>query len=329
MPKRNLSALHYPNNPLFLPKALYLMRNQAFFLPILFLSASLYGQDTTQITIPGSVINFRLVYIPTGQMDVQGSDGQTVSIQLDAFWLAAREVAYDEFSLFQQRQYDSDASDWPAGEYRADAVSRPTPQYLDYTYGMGTSGGFPAVSMTQQAALRYCYWLYQKTGQFYRLPTEAEWAYACRAGQDWAPEELGAYAWYYDNAYDAYHKIGQKAPNPWGLYDMLGNVAEWTLDEYQKDYLAAIGMETSNPWVKPEKRHSRTVMGGSYDSLQKECSCTHRQRSQPRWQARDPQIPKSIWWNTDSPFVGFRIVRPEQQPSAEAVEAFFQEAIRD
>lgn len=305
------------------------MRKIALSLSLLYFSAQVFGQDTASVVIPGSEVRFRLVHIPAGQLEVQGEGGQSISLQLDAFWMGAFEVTYDEFSLFQQRQYDSDISDWREGEFKADAVSRPTPQYLDYTFGMGTTGGFPAVSMTQQAALRYCHWLYQKTGQFFRLPTEAEWAYACLAGQNWAPENLKGYAWFYDNGYDTYHKTGGKKPNPWGLYDMLGNVSEWTLDEYQKDYPAAIGAETQNPWVKPAKRHSRTVMGGSYDSPAKECNCTHRQKSQPRWQARDPQIPKSIWWNTDSPFVGFRIVRPEQQPDAAQVEAFFQEAIRD
>ena len=305
------------------------MRKNSLVLPLLFLAILLQGQDTEQITIPGSEISFQLVHLPAGQLEVEGEDGQPIPIQLDAFWMGAHEVTYDEFALFQQRQYDSDVSNWQEGEYRADAVSRPTPQYLDYTYGMGTTGGFPAVSMTQQAALRYCYWLYQKTGQFFRLPTEAEWAYACQAGQNWAPEKLVDYAWFYDNGYEAYHKTGEKAPNPWGLYDMLGNVAEWTLDEYRKDYPAAIGQDAINPWVKPAKRHSRTVMGGSYDSPEKECNCTYRQKSQPRWQARDPQIPKSIWWNTDSPFVGFRFIRPEQQPSTAEVDAFFQEAIRD
>ncbi|MCC6725005.1 MAG: formylglycine-generating enzyme family protein, partial [Saprospiraceae bacterium] len=76
-------------------------------------------------------------------------------------------------------------------------------------------------------------------------------------------------------------------------------------------------------------RHSRTVKGGSYDNNAEECTCEFRKKSEPRWQARDPQIPKSKWWNPDSPFVGFRVVRPAKQPSAAEVEAFFAKAIKD
>ncbi|MCO6476788.1 MAG: SUMF1/EgtB/PvdO family nonheme iron enzyme [Phaeodactylibacter sp.] len=302
-------------------------------LVLLFLAAAtlLQAQALDTVTIPGSETTFQLALIPAGALLWEEKDGSRAELQLDAFWMGVHEVTYDEFALFQHREKDTDASLREEGAYSADAVSRPTPPYLDYTYGMGMAGGFPAVSMTQQAALRYCRWLYQKTGQFYRLPTEAEWTYACLAGREWQPgkEELDQYAWHYDNSYEKYSKTGGKAPNPWGLYDMLGNVAEWTLDHYEKDYLDAIGEETQNPWIEPTRRHSRTVKGGSYDSDAKDCSCREREKSQARWQARDPQIPKSIWWNTDSPFVGFRIVRPAQQPSAEAIEAFFDKAIKD
>ena len=291
----------------------------------------LQAQTTDTVSIPGTEVAFQLALIPQGVLVWEEQEGTTAELPLDAFWIGVHEVTHDEFILFQHRENDSDASLREEGVFSADAVSRPTPPYLDYTYGMGSTGGFPAVSMTQQAALRYCRWLYQKTGQFYRLPTEAEWTYACLAGQGWQPDEdkLNEYAWHYDNSYEKYHKTGEKAPNPWGLYDLLGNVAEWTLDYYQKDYLEALGGQRHNPWMEPTRRHSRTVKGGSYDSEPRECNCLNRQKSQARWQARDPQIPKSIWWNTDSPFVGFRIVRPVQQPRPEEVEAFFDKAIKE
>ncbi|HMQ49052.1 MAG TPA: SUMF1/EgtB/PvdO family nonheme iron enzyme [Saprospiraceae bacterium] len=295
----------------------------------LFLSLAGFAQEHQRIHIPGSDIDLEMVLLPGGQWTYRQADGQQQTYVLDSFLMATHELTYDAWALFQIRENDSDASALPDVAFQADAVSRPSPPYLDFANGMGRAGGYPAVSMTQQAALRYCQWLYQKTGRFFRLPTEAEWTYACQANQDWQPEDLADYSWYYDNSFEKYHIIAEKKPNPWGLYDMLGNVAEWTLDFYEENYLGATADQASNPWVIPLRKHSRTVKGGSYDSTPEECTCTHRLKSQPKWQARDPQIPKSIWWNPDSPFVGFRLLSPLKQPSPEEIETFFQTAIKD
>jgi formylglycine-generating enzyme required for sulfatase activity len=104
-------------------------------------------------------------------------------------------------------------------------------------------------------------------------------------------------------------------------------VAEWTLDFYVDDYLQKVGPDPVDPWIKPTAKHSRTVKGGSFDDNAEDCSCSLRLQSQTRWQQRDPQIPKSKWWNTDSDFLGFRLVRPVKQPTPAEVEAFFKEAI--
>lgn len=300
---------------------------------------AVFSQTTLTETIPGTEVSFRLALVPGGTFLMGSSADDTYhqknespqrQVQVDSFWMGIYEVSYDEFIIFQQRENDSDATRRPSESYSADAVTRPTPQYIDYTFGMGKSG-FPMVSMTQQAALRYCKWLYEKTGSFYRLPTEAEWEYACKTGTvETKPVTLNEQAWYFKNSFEKYHEPGHKAPNAWGLYDLLGNVAEWTLDFYDEKYLEKlVGEPAVNPWIEPGKRHSRTVKGGSYDSNASECRCSYRQKSDPRWQARDPQIPKSRWWNTDSPFVGFRLVRPLKQPDAAAVEAFFEKAIKD
>ncbi|MEZ4952150.1 MAG: formylglycine-generating enzyme family protein [Saprospiraceae bacterium] len=305
-----------------------------------FFSLNITGQILTE-TIPGTEVSFQMALVPAGRFSMGGTaetqntlaQGVTQRrVELDSFWIGLHEVGYDEFIIFYQKEYDSDATNHPESKYKADAVSRPTPQYIDYTYGMGKSG-FPAVSMTQQAALRYCQWLYEKTGHFYRLPTEAEWEFACRGGNsdvEIPTADLWDYAWTFENSFEKYHKLGQKKPNAIGLFDMQGNVMEWTLDYYQEDYLEKLSDSISyNPWIVPERRHSRTVKGGSYDNDAKDCSCSARQKSSPRWQARDPQIPKSKWWNPDSPFVGFRIVRPVKQLSREEVAAFFEQAIKD
>lgn len=302
------------------------------FVVALTMASVLIGQPITK-TIPGTEVTFQLTKIPAGTFEM--SDGEkSKTIRLDAFYIGTHEVTWDEFLIFQQKENDSEESLKAA--YNVDAVTRPTPPYEDFSKGMGKRGGFPAVSMTQQAALRYCEWLFQKTGEFYRLPTEAEWEYACRAGKDSdfhfgnEVDDLAEYDWYYENGDEKYHKVGKKKANSWGLYDMHGNVSEWTLDDYVADYLGQFEEgNLVNPWMKPKMRHYRTVKGGSYYTDAEECSCTFRLKSKTRWQMRDPQIPKSLWWNTDSPFVGFRLVKPTKKMTTAEIEAFFKEAIVD
>mgnify|MGYP006269743319 CR=1 FL=1 len=275
--------------------------------------------------IPGTAVEVETVYLPGGTFEWQRGE-VTQTAKVAPFWIGTYEVTHDQFSLFQNREEDTNASTWEGGTYAADAVSRPTPPYIDVTSGMGHEPRHPAVNMTQQAAILFCGWLYQKTGEFYRLPTEAEWAYACQRSTQ-SMEDLDAHAWYYDNSEESYHKAGEKAPTGLGIYDLLGNVAEWTLDAYTEPEAAGEKV-LDNPWAVPERRYGRVVKGGSFDSDPEDCTCAAREKSSIRWQQRDPQIPKSLWWNTDSPFVGFRLVKPAQQPSPEEVEAFFAKAIK-
>lgn len=314
------------------------MKNFFLFLAIFGLCNTLQAQkagEISKVAIPGGKQELSLSYIPAGQLNIQSADGKTLPIQLDAFWIGTREVTYDEFLQFQYRRNDNNSSTWKDGKYSADAVTRPTPQYMDYTWGMGTLGGVPAVAMTQQGALRFCQWLYQKTGQFFRLPTEAEWEYACRAGSATALPEgvtednLGDYAWYFDNANEKYHPTAQKKANAWGLFDMLGNVAEWTSDAYVDDYFAESSKNPNNPWYKPTAKYPHALRGGSFDDNPEDCTCSKRVKSQPSLQKRDPQIPRSRWWNTDSSWLGFRVVKPVKQPSAAEIETYFKEAIVD
>ena len=122
--------------------------------------------------------------------------------------------------------------------------------------------------MTQLAAIKFCEWLSAITGKFYRLPTEAEWEYACRAGSDGAYSfgndfnELKEYAWYADNSNEKYQKVGQKKPNSWGVYDMHGNVAEWTLDQYIATAYKKRKKDVVNPYEAATKTYPRVVRGG-------------------------------------------------------------------
>ena len=273
-----------------------------------------------------------MVPIPAGKFTMGGSPKDKMKetdespqhlIRLSPFWMGAYEVTFDEYDLFF-----NDVS--LSQNIVTDAVTRPSSPYIDMTLGMGKDGGFPANSMQQYGALMYCKWLYKNTGIFYRLPTEAEWEYACRAGSitvfpfgdDTA--KLGEYAWYSSNSENRYHKVGLKKPNAWGLYDMLGNVGEWVLDQYQPDYYTTITDNAVDPLRQPEARHPRTVKGGAYNEEAKDLRSANRRMSDLVWNRRDPQIPRSRWWNADAPFVGFRIVRPLKQPTQEEAENFFQ-----
>ncbi|MBO9152824.1 SUMF1/EgtB/PvdO family nonheme iron enzyme [Chitinophaga sp. MAH-28] len=260
---------------------------------------------------------------PEKEAGRDADEGPQKKVTVDAFWMGAYEITFDQYDLYADR--DKDQTPLP------DGMTRPSPPYIDLTLGMGKSGGFPANSMSQYGALMYCRWLYNKTGVFFRLPTEAEWEYACRAGSITAypfgndAAQLKEYGWTKDNSTEVYHKVGELKPNAWGLYDMLGNVAEWTMDQYDEE--AYKKAEAVNPWNKPTDKTPRTVRGGNYLDEAAAARCASRLMSDIAWNDRDPQIPKSKWWNADAPFVGFRIVRPLKQPTKAEAEKFFADAI--
>ena len=290
--------------------------------------------DNYQDSIPESDVTFDMVAIEGGTFvlgsvaqDKKAESDETGSktIQVESFWMGAKEVTFDEFDIFLNAEKDLDAD----GNARIDGVMRPSPPYEDPSHNMGGSG-YPAVGMTQLGALQYCKWLSDKTGNFYRLPSEAEWEYACKAGTETVyffgdkPKSMKEYAWHEKNSDRKFHAGGLLKPNPFGLYDMYGNVSEWTLDQYQSDFYASIEGEAINPWCRPTALHPRTVRGGSYRDPVTEMRSSNRIESTLDWKKRDPQIPKSFWWNTDSPFVGFRIIRPYNTPSPEEQAAFWE-----
>ena len=259
---------------------------------------------------------------PAGEAGRDADEGPQRTFSITPFWMGAYEVTYDEYNSF--------FTDESIGQNdNTDAITRPSPPYIDFTLSMGKEGGYPANSMQQYGAIMYCRWLYKKTGIFFRLPTEAEWEYACRAGSTSTyffgndANQLDQYAWYKNNSGNKYHKVGELKPNPWGLYDMLGNVGEWTLDQYAETYFQQMKDVAADPVTLPVSRNPRTVKGGTYQDEATGLRPANRRESELAWNRRDPQIPKSKWWNADAPFIGFRIIRPVKQPNPEEAEKFF------
>jgi len=305
------------------------------FLIILFQETVAQDFKPYEQAIPNTTVKYKMVPIPVGTFTLgspaseqghEADESPQVTVKIEPFWMGAYEVTYDEYQLFFEEERDP--------EPKPDAITRPSPPYIDFTLGMGKVGGFPANSMQQYAALMYCKWLYYKTGIFHRLPTEAEWEYACRAGSNTAyffgndANKIGDYAWFKANSEDKYHHVGEKKPNAWGLYDMLGNVSEWTLDQYDESFYQKIQANEVNPYNTKLKRYPSTVKGGNYQDEAIQLRSANRLKSDAVWNRRDPQIPKSKWWNADSPFVGFRIIRPVKQPTKEEVEAFFESVLK-
>ncbi len=136
--------------------------------------------------------------------------------------------------------------------------------------------------------LKPCYdtetWKCDFTADGYRLPTEAEWEYACRAGQKASyffgknPKKLRYFAWTADTANGQPREVGKRMPNPWGLYDMYGNIAEWCNDYYAADYYKASSAKDPKG---PDAGEKRVVRGGSWNSSAEECRSACRMKENP------------------------------------------------
>ncbi len=298
------------------------------------ISPALYSQklEAYDQKIPGSDAIIKMAAIPGGsliheshpsKMAKGGNEPRKTEVELNAFWIGAYEITYDQYDIFSDSEKD--------GEPAPDAITRPSPPYIDLTLGMGKMGGYPANSMSQYGALMFCKWLYLKTHIFFRLPTEAEWEYAAGAGSA-TPyffgtdnKELSKYAWFAANSENKYHKVGELKPNPWGLYDVYGNVSEWVLNSYDGD--RHFKNDFKSVLLHSAAAGNHTLKGGNYKDAADMLESAARMKSDPDWNRRDPQIPKSKWWNADAPFIGFRILRPYIQPSDEEINQFFDKVL--
>lgn len=261
-------------------------------------------------------------------------------LKIEPFWMASKEITWKLYQSFMENgknrnkdgTLDLDGNKlnpeppFASNPELLDAISQPTPPYMPMHNGMGDQAGYdgkyPAVAMTQHAASKFCEWLTAQTGHYYRLPTEAEWEYACRAGTTTAysfgddVSQLGDYAWFFENSDGSYQPVGTKKPNPWGLYDMHGNVREWTIDAYLPNYKSHPDGGL-NPFALTPKRYPRVSRGGDWDCDPEELRSGARLPSSQSWKNTDPQDPKSIWYHTDMWGLGFRIIRPAKNPSLE------------
>ncbi|MCP4697149.1 MAG: SUMF1/EgtB/PvdO family nonheme iron enzyme [Gammaproteobacteria bacterium] len=193
----------------------------------------------------------KMVWIAAGKFrmgDIRGNgrghEKPIHEVFIDRFAIGVHEVIFAEYDKFTE------------------ATGRKKPE--DNGWGRGNR---PVINVSWEDAATYCEWLNEQTGKGYRLPTEAEWEYAARAGTETdyffgdEQKQLGEYAWYFGNSRRKTHPVGKKEPNAWGWYDVHGNVWEWVQDWYGKDYYA--NSPISNP-VGPDSGASRVFRGGSW-----------------------------------------------------------------
>jgi len=296
-----------------------------------------------------------LVPIPGGEFTIGSpeseakrtpAEGPQKKLKIEPFWMAKMETTWGLYQPFMENKMarnkdgtlnrdsnmtTSEPPEQKDGETLVDVVTQPTPPYVPMNFGMGDgyAKDFPAIGITQHAASKFCEWLSAQTGHFYRLPTEAEWEYACRAGTTTAysfgddSSKLDEFAWSAGNSEFQYQKVGTKKPNPWGLYDMHGNVTELCLGQYQPDAYAAMKDGDMNPWVAITNRYPTVVRGGSWNDDPDKLRSAARRGSDPAWKAIDPQLPKSQWYFTNAPWLGFRVIRPLKTPSVEEMHRFW------
>ncbi|QDU89806.1 Serine/threonine-protein kinase pkn1 [Pirellulimonas nuda] len=294
--------------------------------------------------VPGADVRFEMIPVPGGELLLGSPDsepgraddeGPQRRVTLPPFWIAAREVSWAEYRPFMNLcaafEKFNDAGTRPVtDENRVDAITAPSKLYEpSFTFAAGEDPQLPAVSMTQFSAKQYSKWISLVNERFYRLPTEAEWEHACRAGSGAAyafgdgAEQLNQHAWHAGNSDEATHPVGQKRPNAWGLYDMHGNACEWVLDAYTPEGYAALppGPTPSDQAVQwPTKLSPRTLRGGSaLLDAERSRSAARRAADDEELKLYDPNTPTSPWWyaNDEAQDIGFRLVRPYAAPAAD------------
>jgi formylglycine-generating enzyme required for sulfatase activity len=286
----------------------------------------------TVTTKLGDKITFKMVLIPGGTFTMgspkeepghQENEEPQLKVKVDPFYFCTTEATLELFLAYYQEmvtakkdfvESSADEQLKKKSQDGVDAITGPTPVYGELTMGYGKQN--PAIGMTWHNAMTFSRWLSLKTGRKYRLPTEAEWEFASRAGTTEVygygsdPKELKDHAWFEDNADGETHPVAQKKPNAYGLYDMLGNVCEWVYDFYQpKAYQETAKKNPAENPQGPKSGEVHVARGGDYNSAPEELRCAYRIYEEAWWRSGDPQIPQSKWWLPNMDFIGVRIAK--------------------
>ena len=290
--------------------------------------------------IPATNVSFDMVAIPGGKFKMGSNEseqfrdpdeGPLRDVVLSDFWIAKTEVTWDEYlAFFRATGSQGRTEGQTVSNKNVDAISGATPPWGAPDQGWG-KGSRPAITMSWHAANVYCQWLSKVTGKKYRLPTEAEWEYACRGGTETPyffegnPKDFSSSGFlkkifgpdtsviasrvvYNLNSASKTQEPALIKENPFGLKNMSGNVAEFCLDYYSPDTYKADSTVVVNP-TGPARGQEHVIRGGSFKSDAKDVRSAARDFTKTKaWLVTDPQIPKSIWWYSDVVDVGFRVV---------------------
>jgi formylglycine-generating enzyme required for sulfatase activity/serine/threonine protein kinase len=265
--------------------------------------AQLMGLPITRTVDLGQSVSMEFVLIPPGdfQMGSAGSDEQANADERPQRSIMMSGPLY--LGVYEVTQ----------AQWQRVMGTTLREQQAHASFGAGARGRgphYPMYFVDWRGAMEFCRMLGERLGKQVRLPTETEWEYACRAGSstdyffevgESAWDELGRYAWYAGNSGYRAHPVGQKKPNPWGLYDIYGNVAEWCDTWYGPYYVGLLdypsdkggtGLFTGNPFAEQAGQY-RVARGGYHHTYPEDCRSARRGHAEPA---------------QNGPGIGFRVV---------------------
>lgn len=222
--------------------------------------------ETFSIKIPNTTLSIKFIPIKLKNVDKE-----------EYIWISEKEVSWELYDALVFKQ------DRPKDE-TLDAIARPTKPYMTADRGWGHNG-YPVISVSPKGAAALAKWLTKISAKQIRIPKMNEWIAIWNAGnidlRNWKK-----HGWCKENSQNKTQPCGKMAPDKNGVYDMLGNVGEWCLDEQNHPIL----------------------IGGSWKNSYKKSGPNSKLKPEKSWNATDPQLPKSIWWLADASWAGIRLV---------------------